>query len=498
MAKGKKSIKIPLLIVLAAIIIMAVFAYTSSMRENLKKQAYYAVQQNTRGIANEIDSSIGFAKSSIQLTAKSATQSMDSDVIEDVNSILDPLLGSTPFNFIEYILADGWNTMNDGGEPFDASDREYYKQGIQGKTGIWINFTPKKSKEVLLNFYTPLYYENEIVGVFTGTLGGDTDMKPLLESTFFDEELLGFLCDSEGNIIASTVDGLPTNTSIEAYLGDEMGVTKESYRLFKEHLNGTAFEFKERKGNAIGCVSFVEDAGWYIVQIVPAKSLANIMNTTMVQSVMIIGLIILLFAFYFLYVEWEQRKKNEQEIAEHLGVIEVLSQEYSSVYLIDTITGIATAYRMADGMKQYYGNALKEGILWEDGVTDYAKRFVREDYKEEFLQKCSLDNLTQQIQKEGEYFTYEYINDRNGEQHAFRIIASLLPDIEGEHIVFGFADINEERENELATQKKLQEAYQSAEAANQAKSRFLFNMSHDIRTPMNAIIDKYVGNQQNG
>ena len=28
----------------------------------------------------------------------------------------------------------------------------------------------------------------------------------------------------------------------------------------------------------------------------------------------------------------------------------------------------------------------------------------------------------------------------------------------------------------------------AADAANQAKSTFLFNMSHDIRTPMNAII----------
>ena len=31
-------------------------------------------------------------------------------------------------------------------------------------------------------------------------------------------------------------------------------------------------------------------------------------------------------------------------------------------------------------------------------------------------------------------------------------------------------------------------AAQEAQAASEAKSRFLFNMSHDIRTPMNAII----------
>jgi CheY-like chemotaxis protein len=37
-------------------------------------------------------------------------------------------------------------------------------------------------------------------------------------------------------------------------------------------------------------------------------------------------------------------------------------------------------------------------------------------------------------------------------------------------------------------QKELEDAYQQAESANNAKTSFLFNMSHDIRTPMNAII----------
>jgi signal transduction histidine kinase/ABC-type amino acid transport substrate-binding protein/ActR/RegA family two-component response regulator len=45
--------------------------------------------------------------------------------------------------------------------------------------------------------------------------------------------------------------------------------------------------------------------------------------------------------------------------------------------------------------------------------------------------------------------------------------------------------LNEELEN---NQDKLEDACKQAEAANNAKTSFLFNMSHDIRTPMNAII----------
>lgn len=56
------------------------------------------------------------------------------------------------------------------------------------------------------------------------------------------------------------------------------------------------------------------------------------------------------------------------------------------------------------------------------------------------------------------------------------------------HVLLLQRNIDRQKAEEIEYERRLKDAYALAQQANQAKTRFLNNMSHDIRTPMNAII----------
>ena len=76
------------------------------------------------------------------------------------------------------------------------------------------------------------------------------------------------------------------------------------------------------------------------------------------------------------------------------------------------------------------------------------------------------------------------VQEWNFEARAVR----LYSDDDSYKIILGYRPIDDIVEEERESRQKLEQALKRAEEASHAKSAFWFNMSHDIRTPMNAII----------
>ena len=100
----------------------------------------------------------------------------------------------------------------------------------------------------------------------------------------------------------------------------------------------------------------------------------------------------------------------------------------------------------------------------------------------------SPENIRKNLPDEKSIYKYEYCSlDENTYK-----IASFLPlEWEGEKLIKALLvsmDVSPEKKAEIESRKALKEAYRAAENASRAKTEFLSNMSHDIRTPMNAIV----------
>ena len=177
----------------------------------------------------------------------------------------------------------------------------------------------------------------------------------------------------------------------------------------------------------------------------------------------------------------EHKRQREQQFA----IFNALASPYGNVFLIDYNKKTARILKL---------NGYKTTGLEKNSNKDYpyaatAKQYISErvhpEDQEWMSEALELKTICEKLIDEKEYVgSYRILEKEESHYYQFRFIK--LDNLD--YIIAGFQNIDKIVENDKKQQEQLTIALAAAEQSSRAKTTFLNSMSHDIRTPMNAIV----------
>ena len=166
-------------------------------------------------------------------------------------------------------------------------------------------------------------------------------------------------------------------------------------------------------------------------------------------------------------------------------LIQALAIPYENTYTVNGNTGETFCYHMGQDAHEIYEQKCKTSD-YEESLRIYSQDNVLEEDRYLFDQIRFLPRVIEMLSVKKTYsFIYRIIRRNQLEYFQCQLV---MPNPDRKEFVIAFRNVSDEKRQELEQQQKLEAAYLEAEAASKAKTNFLFSMSHDIRTPMNAII----------
>lgn len=187
----------------------------------------------------------------------------------------------------------------------------------------------------------------------------------------------------------------------------------------------------------------------------------------------------------------KQEKALEKQLEDDISAIGGLASEYNQLMVVDLESGQFDAYIGGKKASKEFMDLTGQGTpLFYDGFVTAMQFLCHPEDLEQMLKFSSRDYITECLKDKKRFSTkfrcldlehnYIWVN--------FIVIKFDAINEAPTRISVGYVNTDAEVAAENARQKQLKDALERAEAANIAKTNFLSNMSHDIRTPMNAVL----------
>jgi signal transduction histidine kinase/CheY-like chemotaxis protein len=483
----KREIRKVLLVLLAvASVMLAFFLFLQDTNKQSASISIKSLKDSATQSALRIDEVLDNGQAAIGLTADLYELMLQNPKVEQED--LKELADESPFNYIEFVDKNGFD-LNAAGETFDVSDRNYYIDGMNGGSGIDVILDPRNDTEHLIVFYTPLSYKHETIGVLLG-IYKESQMQEILYRTFYGEESRTFLCTRDGSVIASYQEGTSPDTIFapDNFNGSLSEQVEQELRDAIANGEEYAFQYQGSAGTANSYVTPLSQSDWVLVQTFPSQATNQIIQGANRAGLRLLAELVIIFVVCFLVVQIAasiQRKKLLKTNQEQASVIDGIMQLFGAFVLVDLEQD---TYQYMEGSHPRQSDFPMEGS-YENFRSFVSALLKNEEDSEKLKIVLGKEEIQKNLDRNTSYLRYEHqIKSDTEKWDSLNLICLERVDGVVSKVLFTYQDVTSVKEQEQRNYEALRDAYRAVESANQAKSTFLSNMSHDIRTPMNAIM----------
>ncbi|MCI6855597.1 MAG: response regulator [Firmicutes bacterium] len=387
--------------------------------------------------------------------------------------------GFTDFYFITY---DG-DYITSNGKTGYISLRDQMSDLMENRKPIVVSAAFPGSPELIF-FAVPAFkgeyggFEFEAVGISYN----NSDMAESLKVSAFEGCSESYVIDSTGRVIIDcSMDTNKAFFNLLSWLGKETSMGTAETKSLSQKINRGDFGVTRfvKSGEGYYLVYQPTDLiDWTVVGIVPTAVVNASMNRLQAITIpVIIALSVFIFAIVIFFIVSENRKNlaaKDAEILYREELFGILTGNSEDIYfMVDDgdykVTYVSPNIEKTLGLRE---EDIRANIRLVDELAA-SPDTVR------VIDKFSEIGLGEQKQ-----FEREYIHCKTGECLWF-LVTVYHAEINDEK---KYVIILSDRTRERRMNQTLSHALQVAKSANEAKSNFLANMSHDIRTPMNAIV----------
>ena len=202
--------------------------------------------------------------------------------------------------------------------------------------------------------------------------------------------------------------------------------------------------------------------------------------------------------FFYVFVGDATEKKRRQmealhyinkERGQYLELIEGLSSHYESLLYVDLEDDSIRAYRLSSRMKKLFHTELEvHNYSWYVGA--YVDAWVHPEDRDMVSKITNPEYIQNKLSQVKSFHTIFRVVEKEKIKYLYLRIVDSRKENENKisRFVMGYRDMDGEIRQERERQEMLEDALKQANSAVLAKDVFLANMSHDLLTPMNAIV----------